>query len=199
MRKTQKIFRLTAVAAALTVAFSPVLAADADDEEGDVKALTTPESSISVGAGNWSKDRAKLGTYDGMKNSGAYGLVDANIVKRDDGTGTWYKFKLGDLGLKTRDVRGEYLRQGNIGGFLEYNRITRDDPYTYHTNLQGAGTTRLIQDNAYGSTAADLANGTGRFAPQNTLLKLGTVRQQTGGGFYKSLMPGLEFNATFKN
>jgi len=199
MRKTQKIFRLTAVAAALTITFGPALAAADDDEDADVKALTTPESSISVGAGNWSKDRPNLGTYDGMKNSGAYGLADADIVKRDNTTGTWYKFKLGNLGLGTRNVRGEYLRQGNIGGFVEYNRIVRDDPYTYHTNLQGAGGTRLIQENAYGSTAADMANGTGRFAPQNTLLKLGTVRQQTSGGFYKSLMPGLEFNATFKN
>jgi len=197
MSKTPKTFRLTVVAAAMTAVSGAALALD--DEDPDVKALIKPESRVSVGAGNWSNDRPRQGMYDGMKNSGAFGLVDADIIKRDEATGTWYRFNAGNLGLDTRAIKGEFLRQGNIGAALEYNRITRFDPNTYHTNLQGTGTTRLIQDNAYGSTAADLANGTGRFAPQTQALKLGTTRQQINGSFYKSLMPGLELNATFKN
>jgi MtrB/PioB family decaheme-associated outer membrane protein len=189
----QKIFWLTIAAAALLAAFGP---ARADD---DVDALTKPESRISFGIGNWSNDRQRLGFFDCMRNSGAYGLVDASIVRRVDATGTWYKFSADDLGLTNRRVKAEYLRQGNIGVTLEYNRIPRSDPNVYHTNLQGAGTTRLVQENAYASTAADLANGTGRFAPQTQTLGLGTVRQQTGVSFYKSLVPGLELNAAFKN
>jgi MtrB/PioB family decaheme-associated outer membrane protein len=195
MIKTQKTFRLTAVAAALAAVFG---AAWADDE---VEALTKPESSISIGLGNWSSDRPRLGMYDGMRDSGPYGLFDAHIVKRDDATGTWYKLNADRLGLDNRGIGAEYLRQGNIGFTLEYDRITRDDPYTFHTNLQGIGTTRLIQGHTtdYPSTSASLAGGTGRFAPQTQVLGLGTVREQIGASFYKNLMPGLDLNVTFKN
>lgn len=190
MTKTQTQFRLTAVAAALVAVFGPALADD------DVAALIKPDSSISIGAGGWSNDRPRLGIYDAMRDAGGYGLLDANVVKRDDDTGTWYKLKAQNFGLDNREVKAEYLRQGNVGATIEYNRITRDDPNTFHTNLQGIGSTRLIQRNSYTN---DANATTGRFAPQNQTVELGTVRQQTSLGFYKSLLPGFDFDVTFKN
>ena len=176
MKITQRHFRLTAVAAALTAMFGGALADDEVDE------LIEPESTISVGVGNWSGDRKQTGVYDGMQEGKTYGLIDAEIVKRDNETGTWYKLQASGLGLDNREISAEYLRQGNLGIKLDYDRISRDDPKTILTRLQGGGTT------------VQTTNAGASYDP-----KLGTVREQTGLSIYKSLLPGLDFNLSFKN
>jgi len=181
MNTMQKTFKLTALAAALMTVFGAALADDAEVAE-----LIKPDSSVSVGVGNWSNDRHQQGIYDGMRDKGAYGLLDADINKRDDATGTWLKLKASNLGLDDREIKGEYLRQGDIGVSLEYNRISRDNPNTFTTRLQGIGTTNLTP-----STAA--------LASPLREVKLGTDRDQVNVGFFKNLMPGLDFNLSFKN
>lgn len=178
MFMTQKQFRLSAVAAALMAVFGSALA-----EDDEIAALIEPDSSVSIGVGNWSGDRAQQGMYDGMRDGKAYGLIDAEVNKRDNDTGTWLKLKTNNLGLDNREIKGEYLRQGNVGISAEYNRITRDDPKTISTRLQGVGTTTQVE------------NG----LPAFTNLTLGTVREQTNLSFYKNLQPGLDFNLNFKN
>lgn len=178
MTTTHKQFRLTAVAAALVAVFGPALA---DDE---VAALIKPDSSVSIGIGNWSNDRHQQGIYDAMRDDGLYGLVDADIVKRDDATGTWYKVKGQNLGLDNREIKAEYLRQGNVGATIEYNRITRDNPNTFNTSLRGIGTDTLTEGL--------------RTDPQRAV-SLGTLREQASVGFFKNLMPGLDFSVNFKN
>lgn len=155
----------------------------ADDDE--IAELIKPESSVSVGIGGWSKDRPQQGIYDAMRESGVYGLIDADIVKRDDATGTWMKLKGTNLGLENRELKGEYLRQGDFGITLDYNKLTRDNPNTFNTNLQGIGTTTLIE-----------SNNPALPKPQ---VSLGTSRESVGLGLYKNLAPGLDFNLSFKN
>lgn len=181
MYAMQNHFRLSAVAIALISAFGSAFA-----DEAEINELIKPDSSISIGIGNWTGDRPQQGIYDGMRENGTYGLFDADIVKRDDATGTWYKLKATNLGLDNREIKGEYLRQGNLGVSIEYNRLTRDNPYSYTTRLQGIGTTTLV-----GSTAA-------RPGPLQNV-ELGTVREGLGLGVYKNILPGLDFNLTFKN
>lgn len=181
MNAIQQTFRLTASAAALMAIFGPALADDAEVNE-----LIKPESSVAIGVGNWSADRPQQGIYDGMRDKDAYGLFDADIVKRDDATGTWMKLKASNLGLDNRELKGEYLRQGNFGITLDYNRISRDNPNTFTTRLQGIGTTTQTV-----STAA-------LPGPLQTL-SLGTVREGIGLGIYKNLLPGLDFTLSFKN
>jgi hypothetical protein len=113
-----------------------------------------------------------------MRDSGGYGLLDAEIVKRNDDTGTWYTFTGRNLGLDTREMKGEILRQGNIGLSVEYSRIPRDNPYTFNTGLQGIGTTSL-------TVSGDPALGN---AFPFTDVTLGTVRELTQFGLYKNLM-----------
>lgn len=180
MNATQQTFRLTALSTALMLAFGPVLADDAEVAE-----LIKPESSVSVGIGNWTSERRQLGIYDGMRDNGPYGLIDADIVKRDDATGTWYKLKATNLGIDNREIRGEYLRQGDAGVTVEYNRLSRDNPNIFNTNLRGIGTTTLTVSNAPA-------------APKQTV-NLGTAREGVGVGIYKNLAPGLDFNLSFKN
>lgn len=174
---TRKQFRLTAVAAALTAAFGTSFA---DDE---ITALTEPESSLSIGIGSWTGDRKQHGIYGGMRDGKAYGLIDADIVKRDNETGTWYKFRASDLGIDgSREIGGEYLRQGNIGIKLEYNEISRDDPKTILTTHTGKHDTTQYETGS----------------PMHSV-QLGTVRKQTNLDVYKNLLPGFDFNLSFRN
>ena len=161
------------------------LLAPAAAQSDDVKALTTPDSSVSLGIGHWSKDRFQEGIYDGMRKDGAYWLFDADVVKRDAATGTWFSLNVRNLGLDTRELQAEWLRQGNIGVSLEYSRIPRDTPYVVNTGLGGFGTTTNVR--------TTIVPGRG------TNYDIGTVRDNLGFKFYKNLMPGLDFNFRFIN
>lgn len=193
--KMKQTFKMTALAAALAATYGTALAAADDDEKAalaavaaEVSRLTTPESSISVGIGNWSGDRHQQGIYDGMREGKAYGLLDMTLVKRDNATGTWFSLEGRNLGLDTPELSAEWLRQGDIGVSLDYSRIQRDHPLTFMTGLQGI------------DTASQLISGT---AGANTLpsreVSLGTTRDLTQLGFYKNIMPKLDFKVSFKN
>lgn len=178
----QHAFRLTALCAALSAAWGPALADDAA-----IAALTKPESSVSIGLGNWSNDRPQQGIYDGMRDARLYGLIDFDFVRRDDATGTWTTFRGRNLGLDTREIRGEWYRQGDVGVFVEYSRMPRDNPYKFNTALQGLGTTNLI------------VAGSGAAALPFRDIELGVRRDVVNLGVTKNLMPGLDLRVAFRN
>lgn len=169
----KQTFKVTALAAALLSVYGPAYA------EG--------ENSVSVGVGNWSNNREQQGIYDGRRDSGAYGLLDADISKRNDATGTWLGLKARNLGVDNREIKGTWERQGDIGGSIEYSRITRDNPYTYNTGVQGIGTTTQIVPNP------TITPGTG------TNVTLGTQRDRLTAKFFKNLGTGLNLNIAFRN
>lgn len=177
--KSNHVFRRSVVASALIAAFGGAFAAD-----GDIAEYTKPDSSISLGVGNWSADRRQQGQYDGMRDSGAYGLADINIAKRNDETGAWFTATGRNLGLDSRDLSIDYLRQGDIGLGFDYSRTTRDNPLEIHSGLQGKGQTQSVVTVAPGGGAN---------------LNLGVTRDATGVRFFKNLMNGLDFTASFKN
>lgn len=191
MRTTIKQkFRLTALAAALAACYGTALADD--DEKADLAAvaaevsrLTTPESSISVGIGNWSGDRHQQGIYDGMREGKAYGLLDLTLVKRDNSTGTWFTLEGRNLGLDTRELSAEWLRQGDIGFSVDYSRIQRVNPLTFTTSLQGIG------------TASQTITGT--TALPKSEVSLETIRDLTQLGLYKNIRPNLDLKISFKH
>jgi MtrB/PioB family decaheme-associated outer membrane protein len=171
---------------ALHIALAAVLApAWGQDPDPEIAALTRLESEISVGLGYWTEDRPRLGTYDGMRESGAYGLLDGRITTRDERTGTWFLLDARNLGLETRGLRAEWLRQGNLGLFLEYDRTPRDEPYTVFTAAQGIGT---VTQRVPAFVGAGLGG-----------LELGTVREAFGGGASKILGGGYDFRVNFKS
>ncbi len=180
MSKIQQACGLTVLAAALAAATGAALAQDAPVTE-----LTKPSSSISLGAGAWSKDRPQGGIYDGMNEKGGYGLLDASVIRRDDATGTWFSLRAQNLGLETRELRADWLRQGNIGAFLEYSRTPRDNPYTFMTGVQGIGSTTLRTPATANPTLSEV--------------HLGTVRDLFHAGVYKNLFSGVDFRVNFRN
>ena len=90
----------TVLAASLLLAFGSAGAQQAQPTPDELRQeLYTPTSEVSVGLGHQSNDARRFGTYRGIGENGAYGLIDLNLVKRDDDTGTWMKFRGKDLGL----------------------------------------------------------------------------------------------------
>ncbi len=184
MDMQKRTFTLTVLAAALAGAWG---IARAQEQDPAITELTKPDSWAGAGIGAWSDDRPRLGTYDGMRQKGPYGLLDARINQRDDRTGTWFILDARRLGLDTRELRVDWLRQGNVGLFLEYSRAVRDEPYTVFTATQGIGTT--TQRTPTPSASPALLGE----------LHLGTVREAIGGGFTKILGGGYDFRFSIKS
>jgi MtrB/PioB family decaheme-associated outer membrane protein len=185
MKATQKTtFRLTAVAAALLAAYGSAMA----QQDPEVMRLITPSADdyLSVGVGNWDRDRRFQGQFDGMWEGDAYLLFDGQVRRRDDANGGWFTLDIRNLGLDTREVRLGLERQGNMGGYIDFNQIPRKYPWTITTNLAGPRTdTPAINT-----------------MPPSYELNIGTRRDRVGFGFFKhlnELMPGLQFKVDFRS
>lgn len=156
----------TAIAAALCAAFGNAQAA----EDDAVQALTKPVSSVSIGLGYVDGEARRFGQYNGMNDNGTYGLLDLDIVNRDDAKGRWLRLKGRDLGLESRELRFDHEIQGNWGYYLELNQIPRYEPYQAFTGVSGIGGNAL--------TIPAVASRT-------TLIDLETKRDRIGLGFNK--------------
>lgn len=178
--KTRDVFRMTGIAAALLTALGPVHAAEVLAPSG----LNTAASSASVGVGYTPDDGRRFGQYNGINEEGAYGLLDFNLVKRDEATGTWLYFYGRNVGLDNRQLRFEHQRQGNWGYFIEYSRIPRFEPWSITTGVTGIGTPDLtIPTTPTAGVPVDLK----------------TVRDAVGLGFDKFLFGNWDFQVRFKN
>lgn len=184
--KQNQLFQLSLLSATLLAVFGSVQADEIDQ-------LTKPEASITVKAGAWDNERHQLGIYDGQRDNDIYGSVDLDVANRDDATGTWMTLTGRNIGLSTGEIRGEYLRQGDIGFSIEQSRLTRDNPLTFTTGLQGIGSSTQIQSGATGTPPA-----ASNVLPTR-LVTLGTQRDLTQIGFYKSLLSNLDTRITFKH
>lgn len=198
MRK-ENSFRLLPIAGAMLVAFGSVHAQDADE----IKALITPESSISIGVGGVLSDREnskRFGQYTGLSKDGVYGLFDLNFVKRDEETGTWVILQGRDLGLDTRELAFTHQRQGDWKYVIEYNEIVRRDPYIIHTGLTGVGTTspgvHLIAQPAAWASPSNLINGAPNVAGSDLELKI--KRTALGVSAEKWFSPEWQLEASFR-
>ena len=186
MNTKKSVFATTVIAASLMAAFGTAWSADSSE----IQALIKPSSEVSAGVGGWSKDRQNLGTYDGMRKKDSYLLLDADIKRRDDATGTWFNLNVSNFGTKNREIRGEYLQQGNQGVVFDYTEFRADAPYTINTKATGIGT---IVQNPAATNILNTAIGSG------TNYQLGTDRKKAGLSLYKSLLPELDLNVKFSS
>jgi MtrB/PioB family decaheme-associated outer membrane protein len=176
-----RTFPRTASAAALLAAFGSAQAAETEE---DAARLARPESTISIGAGYVDKDGARFGQYTGMRKSGLYGLLDAEIVNRNDATGTWLKFTGRSLGLDDRELRFEHNRQGDWAYYLDFGQTPRYEPFTVKTGVTGIGTANLRIPSV--PTAG-------------TETQLKTRREAIGFGVSKWVMGGFDMQVRFRN
>ena len=122
-------------AIALLAALALPHAARAQDDA--VKELTTPESTVELGAGYVTNDNARFGQYTGLRKEGAYGIGNIDISRRDNATGTWMRFFGRDLGYQSREMRFDHFRQGNWGYYVDFSQTPAYSPYTINTGLVG--------------------------------------------------------------
>ena len=184
MKTMNQYFALSALAVAMMSLYGQSRA----DEEVDMARIAKPSSSISIGIGNWSNDRPQMGMYDGMRDGDGYLLLDADLVTRDDSTGTWQSLSVRNMGTESPEIRGEYLQQGRQGVSVEYSQLRRDTPYTINTNLLGIGTEEQ-------TVGTNIATG----ALTGTNVNLAIEREKIGLNFYKNLAEGLDFKINFTN
>lgn len=138
-KKTPFRIAPTLLAAAVAAAF----AAPAHAQDDDVVRLILPESWVDIGLGRLNRDSPRFGLFNGLDEKDTYLLLDFDYARRQESTGTWYRASGRDIGLDNREARVELNRQGNYGVFLEYNQITRHDPNTIFTGLDGIGSDTL--------------------------------------------------------
>jgi MtrB/PioB family decaheme-associated outer membrane protein len=166
----------TLIAAAIAAIGNPALA----DERAELK---TPDSSVSAGIGFVSDDNTRFGQYNGMVEKGPYLLLDADVVKREDATGTWTRLRGRNLGLESRNLRFDQSRQGDWGYFIEYDQIPRYSPYTPLTRLTGEDTTRQTVN--------------GLSVPRE--LEMKTERRRIDLGLDKIVSRGVDVQVRFRN
>src|SRR5882672_5217686 len=139
--RTRAALRTTGIAVAVLAAFGSARAAQPEPLAGSE--LNTEASSVSLGVGLSSKDSRRFGEYNGITERGAYGLIDFNLVKRDDETGTWTQLFGRNVALDNPQLRFEQSRQGDWGYYIDFARIPRFEPYTVTTGVTGIGTPNL--------------------------------------------------------
>jgi hypothetical protein len=120
----------------LPVGFGPAHAQEILAPSG----LNTAASAGSIGPGYTPDDGRRFGQYNGINERGFYGLLDFNVVNRDDATGTWLGIFGRNVGLPNRQLRFDHSRQGNWGYFLEYSEQPRYEPWQVTTAVSGIGT-----------------------------------------------------------
>jgi len=129
-----------AVQGALAAMFAlPLLAQAADD---GAAALKRPTNSVEIGVGNVSKDSAKFGEYNGLKDSGAYfiGNFDIRGGNAYDGGGGTTRWGISgtDLGTTSRELGATVGNQGQWKLDLGYDELRHNIADTYQTPQQGS-------------------------------------------------------------
>jgi MtrB/PioB family decaheme-associated outer membrane protein len=136
---------VTAVRAAL-VGLATIYAAQGVAADDSVRQLTEPTNTVEVGAGYVTQDSAKFGEYNGLSNKGLFGIFNLDLrgggsYNSSDPT-RWRLFG-NDLGLETRDIAGEYGKQGSFRINIGYDELRRARSDTYQTPYLGAGSDNL--------------------------------------------------------
>lgn len=179
---TRNRFLPVTVSAIAIFALTPA-PASAAEEVDELTKLTRPDSTIRAGVGYVSQDNLRFSQYTGLRDEGGYGLLDFNVVQRDDATGTWMRLDGRDVGLENRELRFEYSRQGDWGYFLEFNQMPRYEPYTINTAVTGIGTANL-------TVPATATSG--------NPVELKTRRDTVGLGFNKELAGDFDVQVRFR-
>jgi MtrB/PioB family decaheme-associated outer membrane protein len=143
-----------AVRCALMAVATLPLDAYADD---DAAALKQPTNSIEAGTLYSSQNSARFGQYNGLNDSGFYGLGGFDVRGGDgydSSKDSALRWKLGgsNLGTTSRALDGSVSDQGNWKINLGYDELQHNITNSYQTPLQGGGGNNLTLPTNFGST-----------------------------------------------
>jgi MtrB/PioB family decaheme-associated outer membrane protein len=104
---------------------------------GNFKIL--PHSSTEMGVSGVFGDAGYFGAFNGMNDESAYGLINTDLLLRDDRAGTWIRLTGADLGLDNRELRFEHEKQGDWKYFIDLSQSIFSNPLEVTTGLTGIG------------------------------------------------------------
>lgn len=107
---------------------------------------TTPTNTTGFGVGGVSGSSFKFGEYNGLQNSGPFGIGNFDLYGGGtyDSNSAWRWHMQGtDLGLETRTLSAEFGKQGKYRFFVNYAELLANRSDTYQTPYLGVGTTNL--------------------------------------------------------
>jgi len=177
----------TAPKSAVAVAGTAKKVADASDN-AELRELTTPQSTIEAGVLGVSNGSWKYGQYNGLPDSGAYGIGNFDIKgggAYDSKDATRWRLTGKNIGLETREFTGEYKDQGKYKLNFGYDEITQYKQGTYQTPYIGAGGNELFlpPNWKYPTTANNMRTLPGYDQPLFQGVELSTKRRRFDGGF----------------
>ena len=173
-------------------------------EESDLTELTQqPKSKIEAGVGGVTDSNWKFGQYNGLNNSGAYGIGTIDIRgggAYDSDDATRWRITGNNIGLESRSFTGEYKDQGKYKLNFGYDEIPRYLNNTFRTPYLGTGGANLTlpgnwqypaNNNMRALSASDLADF--------HTVDMGTKRERIDGGFSYFFNPQWEAQASMRH
>jgi MtrB/PioB family decaheme-associated outer membrane protein len=173
-------FKLTGIAVAMAAATAQAQIIDREVSDS----MHVDANALGVGLGYSANDGPRFGEYNGINQKGGYGILDFNVVTRNDETGTWSRVFGRNLGLADPQLRAEQSKQGDWGYTIDYSRIPRFDPLTPVTAVTGIGTNNL-------TVPTTLTAG--------SPLPISTTRNALGLGVEKFIYGNWDVQLSFKN
>ncbi|MBI1732504.1 MAG: MtrB/PioB family decaheme-associated outer membrane protein [Gammaproteobacteria bacterium] len=153
-------------------------------EEGPAKPpAPVYTSEMELGVGYSSEDSFKFGEYSGLEEEGPYFFGNLTVRKAsayDDDSTEYWELTGTNLGLDSRNVRGEYGRQGLFGIYLDYDQIPHFQFEDGRTPFLGAGTSdqTLPADWVGATSTVDMTNLIASLRD----VEIETDRKKFGGG-----------------
>lgn len=139
--------RSVANAALVGLIISPAAFADGSSGSGDaLQTLTQPTSTIEAGVGLTGDHDYKFGEYNGLQNSGVYGIGNVDIsggAPYDSNDTTRWHITGSNLGLENRNISADYEQQGWFKLNFSYDELRRNRSDSFETPYLGAGTNNL--------------------------------------------------------
>ena len=134
-------------AALLSMAVVSVAYAGEAADEASAAELVKPISQIEIGGIYINNKNWKYGEYNGLDDSGAYGIANIDIrgggAYDSDSTARW-SIKGSDLGLDTRKISAEYGQQGKFRINLGFDQFMKNGNGDYQTPFVTNGTNNFI-------------------------------------------------------
>ena len=125
---------------------TPAHAADDPGVDPAVAELTSPRSTVDVGAGYVSQGSYKFGQYNGLAREGGFAIGDLDLQgggNYDSDSIMRWSLQGNDLGLDTRNGEFDFREQGIFKFNLGHDDIRDNISDTYQTPYLGVGSTFL--------------------------------------------------------
>ena len=196
-------FLIVRTAALMSCAiFSVCTFAAEDAAESETAELTKPKSTVEFGVGGVTDSSWKFGQYNGLNDSGVYGIGNFDIrggAAYDSDDATRWRLTGKDIGLDTRNFTGEYKDQGHYKLNFDYDELQVNRNGSYLTPYLGVGGNNLNLPNWTPPAANNMRALPSTDLPDFHTVSMETTRKKIDGGFSYFLTDHWEVQASVRH